>query len=190
MECVARKEYRLERRFTMASRVVRASGGEETGEIAVNDVVVHKTGSARIVRLRVCVDLEEVGIYTADGMIVASPAGSTAYSLSAGGPVLLPDVDAFVITPICPHTLRVRPVVVSANAEVALEVVRDRASEVMVSYDGQPGAQLDAGDRVHVRRADRIVDLVRLEHDGFFTWMRQKLEWGDLRDRERLERVD
>jgi len=190
LEAFERGEYTIESRTTVRGTIHRADGTVEEGETAVNDVVVHKTGSARIVRIRVFVGEEDVGLYTGDGMIVATPTGSTAYSLSAGGPVLLPDVDALVVTAISPHTLRVRPIVVSADQVVTLEVVPAGAAEVAVSFDGQLGETLAEGDRVEVRRGAHVVNLVRVARDGFFTWMRQKLEWGDLSDRERADRAD
>lgn len=183
-------DYRLESRFTLDSRIVRADDSETPCQHALNDVVVHKGGSARIIRLALFVDDEEVGQYTADGMIVSTPAGSTAYSLSAGGPVLLPDVEAMVITPVCPHTMRVRPVVVAASSLVRMEVRPSRGDQVLVSVDGQIGGELEPGDRVLVTRSALAVNLVRLEPDGFFGRMRRKLEWGDLTDRERLDGAD
>jgi NAD+ kinase len=183
-------EFRLEPRFILDSRIVRANGSEVPCQHALNDVVVHKGGSARIIRLALFVDDEEVGQYTADGMIVATPAGSTAYSLSAGGPVLMPDVDAMVITPVSPHTMRVRPIVVAASSLVRMEVRPSRGDQILVSLDGQVGGELHRDDRVLVTRSALAVNLVRLEPDGFFSRMRRKLEWGDLTDRERLDGAD
>lgn len=185
-----RGKFRLEPRFTLKTRIVRSDGSEETCTHALNDAVVHKGGHARIIRLAVYVDDEEVGQYTADGMVVATPAGSTAYSLSAGGPVLMPDVDAMVVTAVSPHTLRVRPIVVAASSLVTLEVRPSRGDEVLVSLDGQIAGRLQPGDRVLVSRSGLAVNLVRLEPDGFFGRLRRKLEWGDLADRERLDGAD
>jgi len=182
--------YRLEPRFTLETRIVRSDGREEMCVHALNDAVVHKGGDARIISLAVFVDDEEVGQYTADGMVVATPAGSTAYSLSAGGPVLMPDVDAMVVTAVSPHTLRVRPIVVAAASLVTLELRPSRAETVLVSLDGQIAGRLDPGDRVLVTRSGLAANLVRLEPDGFFGRLRRKLEWGDLTDRERLEGAD
>jgi NAD+ kinase len=190
VEAFERGEHAIEFRTTVLGTVHRADGTVEEGQTAVNDVVVHKTGSARLIRIRAFVGDENVGLYTADGMIVATPTGSTAYSLSAGGPVLLPDVDALVVTAISPHTLRVRPIVVPADQVVTLEVVPSGAAEVAVSFDGQLGGPLGDGDRVEARRGPHRVSLVRVARDGFFTWMRQKLEWGDLSNREHADRAD
>jgi NAD+ kinase len=190
LDAVSRNEYGVERRFTIGAHVQSVEGDQRRSEVAVNDVVVHKPDSVRIIRVRVSVEGEHVGQYTADGVIVATPAGSTAYSLSAGGPVLLPDVDALVVTAVSPHTLRVRPIVAPGAAEVTLEIVPRGTEHALISVDGQPGGTLEGGERLTVRRTPRAVHLVRLGQEGFFTRMRQKLEWGDLSDRESTIRAD
>jgi NAD+ kinase len=133
---------------------------------------------------------EEVGTYSADGIIVSSPAGSTAYSLSAGGPLLLPDVDAMVVTAICPHTLRVRPIVIPGSSVVTLEIGTRGGDGALVSFDGQVRDTMARAERVVVQRGEFSVLLVRLAAEGFFTRMQRKLEWGDLSDRELAFRVD
>jgi NAD+ kinase len=132
----------------------------------------------------VSVDGEDLGPYSADGVVVASPTGSTAYSLSAGGPIVAPGVEAMIITPVCAHTLAVRPVVVPPDSTICAEAVSPGADDLLVSYDGQLGTTLQVGDRVYVRRAPSAVLLVRLGSEGYFTRMRQKLNWGDLSERE------
>ena len=187
---VASGDYVSERRFRMEAERLAVDGTRESCATVVNDVVVHKPESAKIIRVRLSVDGEEVGQYTADGMIVSTPAGSTAYSMSAGGPVMLPDVDAMAVTPICPHTLRVRPIVVSGASVVELESIPRGVEEPLVSLDGQVACSLKRGDRLFVRRAPLAVYMVRPEPEGFFARMRRKLEWGDLSDRERMTRAD
>jgi NAD+ kinase len=190
LDAVVRGDYHVEQRRKLESWIVNAEGERREGELAVNDVVVHKTGNTRIIRIRLFVDGDEVGQYTLDGMIVATPAGSTAYTLSAGGPVLVPDVDALVVTAICPHTLSVRPLVVPGSAQVTLQVEPTRATEIFVSYDGQLGEHLQPNDCVVVRASGSSVHLVRLGKEGFFRRMRKKLHWGDLADRERFNSAD
>jgi NAD+ kinase len=185
LDAVARGDYQLETRRTLQSRIVGPDGSERMGELALNDVVVHKAGVARVIAVKVFVDGEEVSQYSADGIIVATPTGSTAYSLSAGGPVVVPGVDALVITAICPHTLAVRPIVVPGSAKISLDVIPPWIDDVLVSYDGQVGSNLVFGDRVIVNRAPAAVRLVRLGKEGFFARMRRKLHWGDLSGRER-----
>ncbi len=177
--------YVVEAHHALAAEIVDAGGAPCKRAVAVNDVVVHKAGVARVIRLRMLVNDEEIGTFASDGIIVATPTGSTAYSLSAGGPVVVPTVDAFVVTPICPHTLAVRPIVVPDTARITIEVVAPFGEEqVFVSYDGQVGETLEAGMRVVVHRSPWDARLIRLETEGFFTRMRRKLQWGDLTDRE------
>lgn len=184
---VARGDYAVERRQMLEGHHLSSSGAVRHAEVALNDVVVHKAGVARVIRVRVEVDDEAVGQYSADGIIVATPTGSTAYSLSAGGPVVVPGVDALVITAICPHTLAVRPIVVSGRSRIALVPEPPWGDDVLVSWDGQVGSGLEPGDRVVVSRSPAAVRLIRLGKEGFFARMRRKLHWGDLSDRERTD---
>jgi NAD+ kinase len=182
--------HRIERRQTLRGTILDADGSPRAAEQVVNDVVVHKAGAVRVIRLHMEIDGEEVGFYTADGMIVATPAGSTAYSLSAGGPVLVPGVDSVVVTAICPHTMRVRPIVVPASSTITLAVGGRKDEGAAVSFDGQLRHTITRPDRVVIERGEFAVLLVRVGTDGFFTRMRQKLEWGDLSDRELAFRAD
>jgi len=145
--------------------------------LAFNDVVVNKTTLARLNHYDLFVDKVFVSSYRADGMIVATPTGSTAYSLSAGGPVLMPTVNAFVITPVAPHMLTHRPLVVPDSAVVEL-VLRSTEEVAYLSLDGQPGLDLRDGDRVRCRRSQHKVCLFRTETD-FFKVLRTKLKWGE-----------
>jgi len=179
---VVRGAYTIESRLALAARV-----GEQGAEcLAVNDVVIHKGGIARIIRISVAVDGQEVGVYSGDGIIVATPTGSTAYSMSAGGPIVVPGVDALVITAICPHTLAVRPLVVSASATLVLRVLEPvpAPEELLVSIDGQVTAKLAPKQEVTVVRASRPVLLARADAESFFVRLRAKLQWGDLSDRQ------
>jgi NAD+ kinase len=179
-------DYHVEAHSTLAATTSDPSGRAYRQATAVNDIVVHKAGVSRVIRLRLLLDDEEVGAFASDGLIVATPTGSTAYSLSAGGPVVVPDVDAFVVTPICPHTLAVRPIVVPAAANITIEVLPPLGDEdLIVSYDGQVGESLGEGARVTVTRGAYDARLIRLGSGGFFTRMRRMLKWGDLTDRER-----
>ena len=178
-------DYRIERRRLLQAAIMGGTGERAAGT-ALNDVVVHKAGVARVVRLGIRADGETVGAFSSDGIIIATPTGSTAYSLSAGGPIVVPGVDALVITPICPHTLGVRPIVVRGNAVIEIEPLPPHGVEmVLLSLDGQVGTEVEPADRVLVRRADHVVQLVRFHEDGFFATLRHKLQWGDLSDRDR-----
>lgn len=146
---------------------------------ALNDAVLHRGGLVRVVHLKVWVDEDEVGLYRGDGVIVATPTGSTAYSLSAGGPIVDPRLDAIVVTPICPHTLAVRPVVLRAGAQITLEVVSS-PEDLILTVDGQVGSRLKPSDRLVVCKAPQPVRLVRLPEQSFFSLLRRKLKWGDV----------
>lgn len=176
--------YILERRLALHATIISDTGGTRSEQQALNDVALHKSGVARVVRIKLSVDGEELGPYSADGVVVSSPTGSTAYSLSAGGPIVAPGVEAMIVTPVCAHTLAVRPVVVPADATICVEPMSPGADDLLVSYDGQLGTTLTLGDRVYVRRSPNCVVLIRLGGEGYFSRMRQKLAWGDLADRE------
>jgi NAD+ kinase len=146
--------------------------------LALNDMVIAKAGVARVIRVTTWVNDEHLATYPADGVIVATPTGSTAYSLSAGGPIVHPQVDVIVVTPICPHTFTARPVVVSGTATVAV-AVETAGEEVCLSVDGQESHPLHPGERVVVRRAIERTRLVRLRAPTFYSILRTKLGWGE-----------
>jgi NAD+ kinase len=184
LDALVAGRYVIERRQALRAVIRSEAEGERVTQMAVNDVAVHKGGVARVVRVNVYIEGENVGPYSADGIIVATPTGSTAYSLSAGGPIVVPGVEALIVTPIAAHTLAVRPLVVQATFRVVVEPMAGWADDLLVSFDGQTGTTLAPGECVDIRRADHRVCLIRLGGDGFFTRMRQKLHWGDLLERE------
>jgi NAD+ kinase len=175
----------LDGRSTLDERMMLSARAHRAGETAVevpvlNDVVFTRTALSRIIDLSVSVGDQFVTRVKADGLIVASPTGSTAYNLAAGGPIVHPAMAAFVLTPIAPHTLSNRPIVVPAEREVRVEVSPDNGgAEVYVTFDGQTGFPLAAGDTVTVRRAPRTVRLVRATTRTYFEVLRQKLKWGE-----------
>jgi NAD+ kinase len=185
LDALVRGAYVTEARLALIPSILDREGSTRAEPMVLNDVVVHKGGVARVVHMRLTVDGEEVGQYSADGIIVATPTGSTAYSLSAGGPIVIPTVSAIVITAICPHTMSVRPLVVPSTTAVSVEPIPPWTEEVLVSLDGQLSTTIHPGERLLVKRAERPVQLVRLGPEGFFMRMRNKLQWGDLSDRER-----
>lgn len=172
-------EYWLDERMTLETRVLNRHDGAGPSFIALNDAVLHKGGFARVVRLAVYMgqEREEVATYSADGIILATPTGSTAYSLSAGGAIVVPSVECILATPICPHTLAVRPLIVPVSTEIMVEV-RSPGEELVLTVDGQEGAQLNPGDRLIVRRGEAVVRLVRFQGQSFFSTLRRKLHWG------------
>ena len=154
---------------------------------ALNDIVLHKGGFARVVHLKVWVNGELIGAYAADGLIISTPTGSTAYSLSAGGPVVVPTVESIVITPISAHTLAVRPVVLPPSADIEVRA-DDGPEELLVTVDGQVGTKFTSDDTLLVRRAERPVLVVHFRDTTFFSRMRRKLGWGGLRERDESKR--
>jgi len=166
----------VEHRSLMHCQLLR--GDEVRGTYHVfNDAVVNKTALARLNTYDLYVDKVFVSSYRADGMIVATPTGSTAYSLSAGGPVLMPTVSAFVITPVAPHALTHRPLVVPDSVEIEI-VLRSGEDFAYLSLDGQTGLDLSDGDRVRCRKSEHQVKLFRTGSD-FFQVLRSKLKWGE-----------
>jgi NAD+ kinase len=177
LEAIDRGEGSVEERTMVECEVIRRSrrAGIYT---ALNDAVMNKTHLARIVDYDVFVDGALVANYKADGIIIATPTGSTAYSLAAGGPILLPDAEAFVITPVSPHALTNRPLVVRDHSEIAV-IVKSSDEEAYLSIDGQVGEPLMYGDRVVCRRSRNHVRLLRLGHRTFFDVLRTRLKWGE-----------
>jgi len=172
-------QYWIDERFTLEVAVIDEKGVEATPFLALNDAVLHKGGFARVIRLAVHVEPggQEVATYTADGIIISTPTGSTAYSLSAGGPIVAPSVECILATPICPHTLVVRPLVLPADAQVSVSALTP-VEGLILTVDGQEGAELGPGARLVVRRGTARVRLVRFAGQSFFGTLRRKLHWA------------
>ncbi|HEX6926297.1 MAG TPA: NAD(+)/NADH kinase [Longimicrobiaceae bacterium] len=173
----------VDERMVLEIRAESADGVVHSTSLALNDAVLHRGGMARMIRMAVYAHDEEVGTYSADGIIVATPTGSTAYSLSAGGPIVSPIVDCIIATPICPHTLAVRPLVLSAAETVTVEVLSP-TEELILTVDGQESANLVPGDRLVAKRTRPPLKLVRVPGQTFFSTLRRKLRWGDLQERD------
>jgi len=176
LEAIGQGRAAVEHRSLMEVELLR--GNEVRGNYLVfNDAVVNKTALARLNTYDLYIDKAFVSSYRADGMIVATPTGSTAYSLSAGGPVLMPTVQAFVVTPVAPHSLTHRPLVVPDSVEIEI-LLRSEEEVAYLSLDGQPGLDLRDGDRVRCRRSAHQVKLFRTGTD-FFHVLRTKMKWGE-----------
>lgn len=167
----------LDARKMLHAEVLREGAAVRTFE-ALNEVVVSKGDIARMGDFGVELDGKNVARFRADGVIVSTPTGSTAYTLAANGPILTPDVDALVVTPICPHLLTLRPIVVRGGAALAVRV-EGVPTQCLLTVDGQTGFELHLGDEVRCRRSDHTVNLVRLSESGFFDALRSKLSWGE-----------
>lgn len=175
LDSMAAGQAKVERRALMKCEHVR--NGDIIGSyLVLNDAVVNKTTLARLNTYELYIDKLFVSSYSSDGVIVATPTGSTAYSLSAGGPVLTPTVSALLITPVAPHALTHRPLVVPESAEIEI-LLRSDDEAAYLSLDGQPGIDLRNGDRVRCRRSQHTVNLLRTGSD-FFQVLRSKLKWG------------
>ncbi len=178
LERVLAGELRTETRMRLdvsAERDGRAIGHY----LALNDAVIARTALSRMIDLQTWADGVEVTTYHGDGLIVATPTGSSAYSLSAGGPLLLPGIGAIVLTPICPHALTQRPIVLPETCRVEVEVLDTRGGEVHLTVDGQVGCELKQGDRVEVRTSERPLRLLVPADRNRFEIMRSKLRWGE-----------
>lgn len=160
---------------------VDARGQCVADRIVLNDVVVTQGALSRIIELSVFVDGESMMRVKADGLIIASPTGTTAYNLSAGGPIVHPQVDGLTITPIAPHTLTNRPVVVPGSSEIRIQpLIHDEQSEVFATFDGQSLEPLQADSVVTVRRSEKRLRLIRASARGYFQVLREKLRWGEI----------
>lgn len=179
----ARDDYIAEPRMALRARVLDVRGTEREHWIALNDVVLHKGGFARVVGIRVAANGEAVATYAADGIVLSTPTGSTAYSLSAGGPVVFPTLETIVVTPVSAHTLAIRPVILPSSAEVTLNA-EDGPAELLVTVDGQVGTTFSTGETLSVRRAEGDVLIIRFPGTTFFSTLRQKLGWGGLAERD------
>ncbi len=172
-----------EGRYTVEERVIldvvtRRDGAIVSRSYGLNDGVVGKGQSGRMVEISVEADSSPVATYAADGFIVATPTGSTAYALAAGGPVLSPEVAAFVLVPICPHALTARPLVVSDERTIRIQV-RPRSEPAVLAVDGLPApGELVAGDEVLIRKAPFRAKLIKLGEGDFFRRLKRKLQWG------------
>src|SRR6516162_463580 len=177
LERVLAGDFRTERRVQIEAEVVRA-GEVISSFLALNDVVLNKGAIARILDFDVRVDGQFISTYKADGLIVSTPTGSTAYSLAAGGPVIAPSVQAFIVTPICAHTLTNRPIVLPDSAQIEVGVKTQRES-VYLTVDGQVGIAVRSEDAMHLRRASSVVELIQSPQKDYFEILRQKLKWGE-----------
>ena len=173
----------LEGRFSLSERVMISVELERSGKVidsqrVLNEVVINKGALARMIQLELTIERDFVCRYRADGLIVASPTGSTAYSLSAGGPIVHPAVESFVITPICPHTLSDRPLVIRDSSFIELKLSGNTES-VFLTLDGQRGIPLQPTDVIRISRAKELLKLIQPPKKSYFEILRSKLKWGE-----------
>ncbi len=169
-------DYKLDRRMMLTAEMTRGTEQLLRNRV-LNDVVISKSALARIIEIETWLDGQFVNCFRADGLIVSTPTGSTAYNLSAGGPVIYPSMSAIVITPICPHTLSNRPIVVPDDAEIELILKTDK-EEVAITLDGQIGYPMEKDDRVLITKSRTTFNLVQPINRNYFEVLRGKLRWG------------
>lgn len=177
LERLIKGDYTLEARTMLEVALVRA-GEEVASALAMNEGVVLKGASGRMLEAAIYADHSHVATYGADGFIVSTPTGSTAYAMAAGGPIMAPDVPALILMPICPHTLTARPLVLSDERTVRV-VVKERAEGALLAADGLTVGLLQAGDEMTFRRSKHLTRMIRLTGHDFFNALRRKLQWGD-----------
>jgi NAD+ kinase len=177
MERVLAGDYTIEKRMMLTACLIR-EGERECERLVLNDVVFNRGVVARLVELRTSIDGRYLTTYRADGLIVSTPTGSTAYSLAAGGPLVYPTHDTILLTPICPFTLTNRPIILPDSAVVRVELGGQDVRDVSLTFDGQSGYTLEAGDIVEVRKARTSFKLIKLPSMDYFENLRSRLKWG------------
>ena len=177
MERLIAGEVDIETRLMLRARVIR-NNKERCFFSALNDVVINKGALARIVELRVSIDDRFLTTFRADGLIIATPTGSTGHNLSAGGPILYPDLEALLVTPICPFTLTHRPIIVPGISVIEIEM-GEHSEEVLLTFDGQVGFDLMDHDRVIVTKSEKKLSLIKSPNQDYFDILRTKLKWGE-----------
>jgi NAD+ kinase len=176
LESILAGNYRLDKRVMLAVELRSGTAPPQLNRV-LNDVVINKSALARIIEIEAYLNRQFVNSFRADGLIVSTPTGSTAYNLSAGGPVIFPSMNAVVITPICPFTLSNRPIVVPDDAEIELLLKTDN-EEVALTLDGQVGFPLKVEDRVAIRKSRTTFNLIQPMNRNYFDVLRDKLRWG------------
>lgn len=178
VERLARGDFHTEDRFTLQAQILDS---DDPPRVALNDAVLHTEGLARVARLNIRVGTEgheeDIGGFSGDGIVVATPTGSTAYSLSAGGPIVTPAMEAMLITPICPHTLTIRPLVVSAHSSVVIRSTEPHPA-LALTVDGQSGGHLPSLGGIRVSRGHDAIRAIRFPGRTFFQTLRRKLRWA------------
>ncbi len=176
LEAILGGEYEVDSRVMLRAGHFRDDDLIDEGRV-LNDVVINKAALARIIEIEVWLDGHFVNSFRADGLIVSTPTGSTAYNLSAGGPIVFPSMNAIVLTPICPFTLTNRPIVIPDSAEIELKLVQENEG-VVLTLDGQIGYTMKTGDRVVIRKSRTTFNIVQPPNRNYFDVLRNKLKWG------------
>ncbi len=177
LEKVLQDDFEINERDVLNAEVIRR--GERIAEfIVLNDAVINKGALARIIDLETTINGEYLSTFRSDGLIISTPTGSTAYNLSAGGPIVFPSLHTIIITPICPHTLTIRPIIIPDHVRIRA-LLKSRNEEVTLTLDGQQGFALEFEDVVEVRKADGRILLIKSPYRRYFELLREKLKWGE-----------
>ena len=177
LEDILNGQYREEQRSLLHAEIIR-NGKSITQADALNDVVVHKRDVARMIEISAYLDGKFISDYRADGLIISTPTGSTAYALSGGGPIVHPSLEAVLLVPICPHTLTQRPIVVGPESEISILVDAANTNDIQVTCDGQTSHEIEPGDSVVIRKKRRKLRLLHPKSHDYFQILRVKLGWG------------
>ena len=178
LEKIVAGDFHYEERIMIDVKIVR---GEETiaTHTALNDIVINRKALARMVKVEATIDGAFVNEYTADGLIVATPTGSTAYNLAANGPIVHPSLTALIISPVCPHTLSNRPVVIPDKVALELRLAPGRIDKAVISIDGQVGYEISPKDRIIIRRSKQVTRVILSPNKNYYQILREKLKWGE-----------
>ncbi|MFC1656213.1 NAD(+)/NADH kinase [Patescibacteria group bacterium] len=179
LDRIFKNQYVIDRRYILRTTIYR-DGQKIYTTLALNDAVINQGLFARLIELRLEVNQRKIIDFEADGIIVATPTGSTAHALSAGGPIVHPSVHSFVIVPVCPASLSVRPIIIPNDRQLKITVQTRRVKEhVGLTLDGQETFDLEYGDEIKIRKSSRWFDMIRITGEGYYKVLRQKLHWGD-----------
>ena len=179
VETMVNGDLQVESRMMLETKVLRDKKEVIRFQV-LNDVVINKSTLARIIDLDVAINDAFVTTFRADGLIISTPTGSTAYNLSAGGPILYPTIESFVLTPICPFTLTNRPIIVPDSAAIGIEMGRESEGTVILTFDGQVGFDLHHGDKVQIHKSTEKINLFKPPDQDYFRILRTKLMWGGV----------
>jgi len=177
LDCLIHDEFTIEKRMLLNGRVVR-NGTIIMENVALNDIVINRSNIMRVMQLKIWINGMKLGEYSADGIIVSTPTGSTAYSMSAGGPIVEPGARLLLMTPICPHTLNTRSIVLAPDDEIRIEIPRGKDGQrqtVEASYDGSHKVRLQTDDSIVIRRADKTTGILKLNTESFLTVLHKKM---------------
>lgn len=170
-------EYTLEKRMMLEGTVI-SKGNPPKRDVALNDIVISRSGALRVIDFKIYVNGEFLNLYSADGIIISTPTGSTAYNMSAGGPIVSPQASLLVVTPICPHTLNTRSIILSSEDKITIELCRDRSGtdeERMVSFDGDNSKKVYAGATIEICRSAQYTNIIKLDRLSFLETLREKM---------------